>query len=130
DPSGVSMASPLASHLVTGAARNFALPKAASTCTLDASCYQDTWATQSAATARIVFTRDGASFVCTGTLLADEDPGSTIPYFMTANHCIPSLADATSMVTYWFLRSVACGSPDPGPYKVLQGGGTLLHATP
>lgn len=130
DPSSVRVASPVASHLVTGAARNFALPKAASTCTLDASCYQDTWGAQSAATARVVFTRNGQSFVCTGTLLADEDPGSSIPYFITANHCIPSLADASSMVTYWFLRSVACGSFDPGPYRSLQGGATLLYASP
>ena len=51
-------------------------------------------------------------YTCTGSLIADSDTGSQIPYFMTANHCINKAADATSLEQY-FQFSVACGGTCP-----------------
>ena len=127
-PGSVRIASPVISHLVTSAEKNFAAPKAASPCTLDASCYQGGWGEQSAATARVVFTIDAATYVCTGTLLADQDTSTFIPYFLSANHCISSQAVASTVVTYWFLRAAECGGTTPGPYRSLPGGATLLYS--
>ena len=78
------------------------------------------------AEARIVFTRDGATYACSGTLLADQDPASDIPYFHTAGHCISSQAEASTMATYWFYRSGGCNSGVAGRYEVSNAGATLL----
>jgi hypothetical protein len=40
---------------------------------------------------------------CTGGLLADTDPNSHIPYFLTANHCISRSKDAKSLETFFLL---------------------------
>ncbi len=128
-PAEVEIASPAVSHLVASPATNFAMPKAASSCNLDVMCYQDTWGPESNSEARIIFTRDGASYVCSGTLIADQDPSSLIPFFLTANHCISAQTDASTIQSYWFYRSSACDSGVRGPSKTLAGGATLLYAS-
>jgi V8-like Glu-specific endopeptidase len=128
-PLEVRIAAPMVSHLVTRASTNFAMPKAAATCEIDAMCHQDTWRTESNAVARIVYTKDGSSFLCSGTLLADKDTSTFIPYFLTANHCISSQASASSIQSYWFYRSSACDSGVRGNFQTLFGGGTLLYNT-
>lgn len=128
-PDEARIAAPLVSHLVTRASSGFAMPKAASSCEIDASCYQDAWGVESRAVARIIFTRDGSSFVCSGTLLADKDPATFIPYFLTANHCIASQASASSIQSYWFYRSNECDTGVRGSFQTLFGGATLLYGT-
>jgi lysyl endopeptidase len=124
----VRIATPTISHLVASASTTFAMPKAAATCNNDAMCYQGTWALESNAVARIVFTDAGSSFVCTGTLVADKDTATFVPYFLTANHCISTQASASSVQSYWFYRSTACNSGLRGAYTTLAGGATLLYA--
>jgi len=128
-PANVRIAAPMVSHLVTRPSANFVMPKAAASCEIDAMCHQDAWGTESRAVARIVFTKDGSSFVCSGTLLADKDTSTFIPYFLTANHCISSQAAASSIQSYWFYRSSACDSGVRGSFKSIGGGGTLLYNT-
>jgi V8-like Glu-specific endopeptidase len=128
-PAEVRIAAPMVSHLMTRASANFVMPKAAATCEIDAMCFQDTWATESKAVARILFTKGGSSFVCSGTLLADKDPLTFIPYFLTANHCISTQAVASSIQSYWFYRTSACDSGLRGNFQTLAGGGTLLYST-
>ena len=68
--------------------------------------------------------------VCTGTLLADK--GATQqPYFLTAQHCINNQTEATSLATFWFWRSTACGGTLRSDYFdttsfYRTGGATLL----
>ena len=128
-PAEVRIAVPMVSHLVTGASSKFVMPKAVASCEIDATCYQGTWGAESQAVARIIFTRDGSSFVCTGTLLADKDPATFTPYFLTANHCISSQASASSIQSYWFYRSSGCDTGLRGNYQSLFGGATLLYNT-
>lgn len=77
-------------------------------CQLDATCY-DAYANQRNAVARMVFTSDGNSYLCTGTLLNDSQSSGT-PYFLTANHCISTQAEASSLQTDWFYRAPTCNS--------------------
>jgi lysyl endopeptidase len=133
-PEGTSVdtfgiAAPTVSHVVTSPARNFDMPKAAAaSCELDVVCYSQ-WSPESNAVARIAFTSGGSSFLCSGTLLADNIPATQLPFFLTANHCISTQASASSMTSRWFYRSTACDSGVPGAAVTLGGGATLLYAS-
>ena len=97
-------------------------------CQLDATCY-DAYANQRNAVARMMFTSDGNSYVCTGTLLNDSQSSGT-PYFLTANHCISTQAEATSLQTDWFYRAPTCNSrtlSDATTQRV--NGAALLYAS-
>ena len=97
------------------------------TCNLDASCY-DEGAAQRNAVARMVFTKDGSTYACTGTLLNDLASSGT-PYFLSANHCISTQAAASSLQTDWFYRSPTCNSRTLSSASVRRfGGATLLYA--
>jgi V8-like Glu-specific endopeptidase len=130
EPAELALAIPSASHLVTSAEIGFFMPKAAAaSCNVDSMCHQETWSTESAAVARIVFTDGGSTFLCTGTLLADRDPSTVIPYFLTANHCVSTQAVASTVQTYWFYRATSCDSGTRGPYQTRTGGAALLYAS-
>lgn len=77
-------------------------------CHLDASC-QEAYANQRNAVARMIYTSGGSTYVCTGTLLNDNQSSGT-PYFLTANHCISTQAEASSLQTDWFYRAPTCNS--------------------
>ena len=129
DVRDVRVALPRVSHLVTSAATTFATPTTlgrSATCNVDASCSAG-WSNQMNAVAQMVFSDSSGSYLCTGTLLADSDAASNLPYFLTARHCISTQSMASSLVTYWFYRSNACNSASPGPYQQLAGGATLLY---
>ena len=128
DARDVRISAPLVSHLVGSARNDFSIPKFAAACEVDAVCHEAAWGSEMRAVARLVFTRDGASYLCSGTLLADRDSATQVPYFLTANHCISSQATASSIQTYWFYRSTACNSGIRGDYRTVAGGATLLNA--
>lgn len=120
---------PRLSHLqVKASDLNTAKIGQAATCEVDVNCVADA-DNSSRATARMVFTVNGGSYLCTGTLLNDSTSSST-PYFLSANHCIPTQTAASSLITYWFYRSTSCNSGilNAG-YRVLYSGATLLYAT-
>src|SRR5262249_8264699 len=119
------IAIPSISHLVTSIRTDFVVPKAAAACEQDVMC-SPAWSNESNAVARIVFSSGGSSYLCSGTLLADSDTTTVIPYFLTANHCISTQTIASTLMSYWFYRSTACNSGVLGPYKSLSGGAALL----
>ncbi|MCF8004198.1 MAG: hypothetical protein K9L32_08335, partial [Chromatiaceae bacterium] len=99
-------------------------------CHVDLACVDDPLLERLArATAVVLYTRsDGGSNACTGTLLADADPETRIPYLVTAHHCIPDQARASSVETFWGHRAKACGAvPARLPGRV-TGGADLLSA--
>ena len=100
--------------------------KTAASCTLDVTCYS-AWSNESNAVARFTFVDGFSSYVCTGTLVADTDPSTYIPFFLTANHCVSTQASASTMVSYWFYRASSCNSGVPGASQILGGGATLLY---
>lgn len=62
------------------------------------------------AVASILFQSGSSFFICTGGLLADT-AGSQTPYFLTANHCISSSGEASSLETF-FDYITTCSNPD------------------
>jgi len=83
-------------------------PSNGGTCSLDPICYP-TWANESNAAAKITFTSNGGSYLCSGQLMATTAADET-PYFSTANHCISTTAEANSCQFIFFYRSNTCGA--------------------
>ena len=81
-----------------------------------------------ASTVKIIFTENGASFLCTGTLINDKDPDSLIPFFLTANHCIGSQAAAATVNSYFHFERAVCGGASPTSV-IQRARGALLLAT-
>lgn len=50
-------------------------------------------------------------YICTGGLLADTDENTTIPYFLSANHCISHGKDARNLENFFQLKA-PCGTND------------------
>ena len=74
-------------------------------CEVDASCNPNSL---NNAVGRILFNNNGPH-VCTGTLLNDRNQ-DLIPYFLTANHCVPSEAVAQTVEVWWFYQTTSCNS--------------------
>lgn len=79
------------------------------------------------------------SFICTGTLLADTNSTTQIPYFYTAHHCFAGGSDgvpvqndvpkvANSLLTYWKYEATACGSGVEAAKELLSGGSDYLYS--
>ena len=99
----------------------------AASCNIDVACRSTTPPNLARATAKMIYTRpDGASFLCSGTLMVDSDDSSHIPYFLTANHCIDTQTVASSLNTYWGFERASCGGPAPTSVNQLTGGADLL----
>lgn len=80
------------------------------------------------AVARMLFTKGGASYLCTGTLLNNSN-ATKRHLFWSANHCIGSQKVANTLQTYWFYKATTCGGTTQAPGAVtLTGGANLLFA--
>lgn len=81
------------------------------------------------AVARMVFVKRGQGYLCTGTLLNSR--GSVgIPYFLSANQCIPNQTVASTLQTDWFYRAASCTSSTLSAASTTRfGGATLLYAS-
>ncbi len=101
---------------------------ASESCNIDVACATQDWQDSAKSIAKYIYTlANGNSFLCSGTLLADTDTDSQIPYFLTANHCINDASVALSMEFYWFYRAEQCGGTSVSPnFVTTQGGGELL----
>lgn len=129
----VVLSVPSVSHYVVSpeAAQTPAVAKAGEvgdSCEVDVMC-QPELLSQTRSVARMLFVRDGKSYVCTGTLLNDTRSSGT-PYLLSANHCIASQMEASSLISDWFYRSSSCNSGvvNAGAQR-LTGGAVLLYAT-
>jgi len=94
-------------------------------CEVDASCYPNSL---NNAVGRILFNDNGHQAVCTGTLLNDLAQDE-IPYFLTANHCVPTQTVAQTVEVYWFYQTTSCNSGMLRSDWVQQVGGANLLAT-
>lgn len=97
-------------------------------CNVDATCYSQN-STERNAVARMIFVSGGLTYVCTGTLLNDSN-ASGKPYFLSANHCISTQTEASSLQTDWFFRSPTCNSGTLQSSSTRKSGGAqLLYAS-
>ncbi len=80
------------------------------------------------ATAQMTFSDSSGSYVCTGTLIADQKQSGT-PYFYTAYHCISDATMARTLETRWNYQYPSCagGSGKPSGTIVLSGGADYLQ---
>ena len=102
-------------------------------CNIDVKCPSQTLSFVNAknSVARMVFQVSGGSFLCTGTLLNDSDGSTQIPYLYGANHCISTQTEASTLTTFWFYESTACGSGVlSNNTPQVAGGATLLYNDP
>ncbi len=75
-------------------------------CHLDAMCGPEP---EKDSVARIVFQTGGGTSFCSGTVLTTRS-GDFAPFFLTANHCVSTAAEAQSVQAFWFYRTTACNS--------------------
>lgn len=59
------------------------------------------------AVAKMLWVKGCCIYTCSGGLIADSDPNTQIPYFMTANHC---LSASSSNLEAFFQYQVSCGT--------------------
>lgn len=132
DPAHIQLVVPQISHIDYDLkAAKFKLTDSVlkfSSCDVSMACAPAAWQATAKAVARYIFTdMVGSSYLCTGTLLADKDTGTQIPYFSTAAHCISDATSAASMDFYWLHQESSCGSGD-APWVRTTGGADLLAA--
>jgi lysyl endopeptidase len=63
----------------------------------------------------------GGQFSCSGTLVNNTERDLT-PYFLTANHCVSTPAQAASTVYYWNFQNSSCGARGTGKLSQNQSG--------
>lgn len=134
DPRTVKLEAESASHLVAQPSMRFKSSGigAAGTCHEDVACVANTnpaVARAARAVAKMVYTENGMTYLCTGTLVNDADHASQVPYFYTAAHCVGTQAAAATLNTFWFYEANICAGKGISDYKQLAGGATLLHAS-
>lgn len=128
----VQLAVPQISHYVLAPAeaeaQGLAKVGESGSCEVDLMCKPE-YLDQSRSVVRMLFVRGGNTYLCTGTLLNDIRSSGT-PYLLSANHCISSQVEASSLNTDWFYRAAACNSGTVGASALRKAGGAmLLHAT-
>jgi len=127
DPRGVSF-------VISGVSHLYALPLAGTdvapkegSCHNDVTCYPE-YADQASGVARMSFVEGGNTMVCTGCLLAGNDPSQA--FFLTANHCIYDQTLASTIEWYWSYQTSSCNGSPPSLSSVPRtGGGADLLAT-
>ncbi|MEO8101804.1 MAG: hypothetical protein ABI790_04720, partial [Betaproteobacteria bacterium] len=96
-------------------------------CTTNNSSVDAAIAERSRSVARISFQSGNGSFLCSGTLVNSPIQQN---FLLTANHCISTQAEASSISTRWFYESSACGGAAMvSPAMINVGGGAQLVFT-
>jgi lysyl endopeptidase len=120
------------SQLTSPPSRGFTgLEKSAGACQEDVACIAQPspeFARAARSVAKLLYTVDGASYVCTGTLVASPLSGNASAFLLTAKHCIDSMAAARTLNTFWSFEARTCNSAEAAPYVRLSRGARLVHA--
>jgi lysyl endopeptidase len=122
----VQIAIPSLSHQFLALSGDDNLARAAAgSCEVNTAC-NSSYNQESNAVARIHFVSGGAGYWCSGTLLNDS-AGSGTPYFLTANHCIATQTEASTLQPYWFDRTSTCSATTSSTTTATLPGATLLY---
>lgn len=146
-PRGLArLQAPELSHLLANSRNDFKIIEKigeSGACNVDTSCkvteLGPNFVSAKNAVAHMTFTYStGATYICTGTLLADTVAETQIPYFYSANHCFAGGIDgvpaqnfdtvANSLNTYWKYEATACGSGVQAAKIQLTGGSDYLYS--
>lgn len=92
-------------------------PKEDTSCLVDAACFGgETLSTMDLykkAVAHLQFVKQGEGVICTGALMNDVDPSTFIPFFLTANHCFSTQAQASTLEAFFDFIASTCGGAPP-----------------
>jgi hypothetical protein len=89
--------------------------------------------------AQLVFTKGSFTTLCTGSLLADANTATQVPWLYSANHCFDNSSApyktpaemqqvANTLTTLWHFEANGCGSGSPsGAWTQVSGGATLTY---
>lgn len=116
DPTGVNLSVSTVAHMEHewfAPSKRETKQEALADCFRDASCVEPDEFPElgeaSKAIAHISYREGNGVFACSGGLL-NTTAGASIPYFLTASHCIDDAQSAASIEAYWDYRTPACGS--------------------
>ena len=76
----------------------------------------------------MVYVEGGSTYICTGTLLNDTVPGTQVPWFYSAHHCISTQAVASTLNTHWNYEATSCGSGVSTTRSILGGGADYMFS--
>lgn len=79
-------------------------------CEKQVACFPS-WLDDAAGVAEIDFVDNHTEYICTGCLLNDTVPSTTIDYFLTANHCVGNATVASTVEVFWFYQANTCNGP-------------------
>lgn len=129
---GLSFAVEWVSHLTVSPMAERLQPQGTSlSCEKNIACGSSAEQSTGTSVALMVFSNPstGASYTCSGTLLNNSKQDAT-PYFLTANHCLSTQAEASTLQTYWFYQAATCSSTVASSGVVhLSGGASLLYSS-
>lgn len=78
------------------------------------------WQTEKTCVCRMTYHDSKYSYFCSGALINNvREDGK--PYFLTANHCIDTEAEANTLVTYFNYENSSCSSSDASTSQTLSG---------
>jgi hypothetical protein len=150
DPAKLALRVMRASHLFTTPSSRFSKRLAdigsSGSCEVDLACSSlnndAAFRNAAASVAQMVFNDAGFLVLCSGSLLADSDPASQVPYFYSANHCFDNESQpfktpaqmqqvANTLSTLWDFQAATCGSHSPSTtWQQLNGGATYIYSNP
>jgi hypothetical protein len=150
DPAKLGLRVLRASHLFTTPSSRFTKRIAdigtSGACEVDVACSSlngdQSFRNVVSSVAQMVFNDANFLVLCTGSLLADSDPATQVPYFYSANHCFDNesapyrtptqiQAVANTLSTLWDFQATTCGSQSPSStWQQLNGGSTLIYNNP
>ncbi|MBF0464032.1 MAG: trypsin-like peptidase domain-containing protein [Nitrospirae bacterium] len=81
-------------------------------CNVDVNCSSSTAASYKNAVALIYFEKSDGGYLCSGSMIADTAASNT-NWFLTANHCISSGTEASTLVAYFGYRTSLCNGTVP-----------------
>ena len=84
-------------------------------CNVNIACETDVILRDQVSTAvgRLTVTTGNETGMCSGSLISNPDTPENEPYFITANHCIGTVAEALSTEVIWDYRSPVCNADTP-----------------
>ena len=141
-PAALSL--PRVSHEIVDSRTPYRLPQKigeSGACNVDVVCRLNElgphFANARHAVAHMRFVVGSSTFICTGTLVADNDPSSQVALFHSANHCfssntsVPPVASqiqavANTLNTFWNYEATTCNGNVSATQTQLTGGATYL----
>lgn len=131
EPAAIQVGIPQLSHIVldplSGKSQNGVLEANTASCFIDAACLTPEWQQIGRSAGGYFYhdDQDGHTGFCSGTLV-NTTVGNKVPYFLTANHCVDSATEASSMNFFWQYANSACGSNDAGQRALFTSGAKFL----